>query len=108
MMTSEVKWTPGPWEIQGYTNYTGWAVYTQNRGCIAERWYAQNQKAPYADELKANAYLISAAPDLYAAAEKAECFISGFEGDELQEGIAEMLADLRGAIAKAKGEVSHG
>lgn len=36
------------------------------------------------------------------AMRRAESFISGFEGDELQEGIAEMLTGLRSAIAKVE------
>ncbi len=43
------------------------------------------------------------APDLLAALINAESFISGFEGDELQEGIDEMLTAIRAAIAKAQG-----
>jgi hypothetical protein len=31
---------------------------------------------------------------------RAEKFISGFEGDELQEGVDELLTDLRAAIEK--------
>lgn len=33
---------------------------------------------------------------------KAESFISGFEGDELQEGIADLLSELRSAIKQAE------
>lgn len=43
-----------------------------------------------------------AAPDLLAALDRAEAFIAGFEDDETQEGVAEMLAAIRAAIAKAK------
>jgi hypothetical protein len=46
-----------------------------------------------------------AAPDLLAALDRAEAFIAGFEDDETQEGIAEMLAAIRTALAKAKGLV---
>jgi hypothetical protein len=43
--------------------------------------------------------------DLLAALERAEGFISGFEDDDTQEGIAEMLAAIRAALASAKGIV---
>jgi hypothetical protein len=46
-----------------------------------------------------------AAPDLLAALERAEGFISGFEDDNTQEGVTEMLAAIRAALADAKGEV---
>jgi hypothetical protein len=41
---------------------------------------------------------------LTKALEEAESFISGFEGDELQEGINEKLATIRAALAYARGE----
>ena len=39
------------------------------------------------------------------ALELAESFISGFEGDETQGGIGELIDAARDAIAKARGEV---
>lgn len=45
-----------------------------------------------------------AAPDLLAALDRAEAFISGFEDDDTQEGVTEMLAAIRAALANAKGE----
>ena len=39
------------------------------------------------------------------ALERAEAFIDGFEDDDTQEGVGEMLAAIRVALAKAKGEV---
>ena len=38
------------------------------------------------------------------ALERAESFISGFEGDETQDGIGELIDAARAAIAKARGE----
>lgn len=38
--------------------------------------------------------------DLRALLERVESFVSGFEGDETQEGIDELLADVRAEIAK--------
>jgi len=46
-----------------------------------------------------------AAPDLLAALKRAEAFISGFEDDATQEGVTEMLAAIRAALASAKGIV---
>jgi len=42
---------------------------------------------------------------MLAALERAEGFISGFEDDDMQEGIGETLAAIRVAIARAEGEV---
>lgn len=52
---------------------------------------------------EANARLIAASPDQNSALIKAESFISGFEDDETQEGISELLAEIRSAIATARG-----
>ncbi|MCM0751548.1 hypothetical protein DEA98_10095 [Brucella pseudogrignonensis] len=50
-----------------------------------------------------NAPVIAASTEMLAALEKAEAFIAGFEGDELQENIGELLNETRAAIAKARG-----
>lgn len=39
------------------------------------------------------------------ALERAEAFMDGFEDDDTQEGVTEMLAAIRAALANAKGEV---
>jgi hypothetical protein len=39
--------------------------------------------------------------ELVEALTKAERFIAGFEGDELQEGIDALIAEIRAALAKA-------
>jgi len=53
-----------------------------------------------------NARLIAAAPALLAALAIAEDFMSGFEDDETQEGMAAKLAQIRAAIAAAKGSAA--
>jgi len=60
--------------------------------------------APYKLSIRfPNDYQREAARDPIEALRKAESFISGFEGDERQEGIDEMLSDIRAAIAQAEG-----
>lgn len=44
--------------------------------------------------------LPTVAPDLVALLARAESFISGFEGDELQTGIDDLLAELRAAMPR--------
>ena len=70
-MTEKTQHSPGPWELQTYTNYVGFAINAPGRGCIAERWYDTPQEEPYGSELVANARLILAAPDLLEACKKA-------------------------------------
>lgn len=64
-----MKHTPPPWELNKYEDFTGFSIWAQGRGCIAERWYDKDQESPYGDEIVANGRLISAAPDLLAALE---------------------------------------
>lgn len=47
-----------------------------------------------------------AVPRALAALKLAESFIAGFEGDELQDGISDMLAEIRGAIAQSESPTS--
>ena len=49
----------------------------------------------------ATAYRFAASNDILEQLQKAEDFISGFEGDEMQEGIDDLLSGIRAAIAKA-------
>jgi len=66
-------------------------------------------------EAPANAYMRELARDmgeawdtvsaLVGALKGAEGFVSGFEDDGMQEGVTDMLAAIRAAIARAKGIV---
>jgi hypothetical protein len=56
------------------------------------------------DDTTAFRNLICSAPDMLAALELAELFMSGFEGDEMQDDMPAHLATIRAAIAKARGE----
>jgi hypothetical protein len=47
--------------------------------------------------------LCEAAGEMLNALESAETFIAGFEGDECQEGMDELLGSIRAAVAKARG-----
>lgn len=64
---------------------------------------AFDYEAAAQEEHRRNKRLRNAALDLLAALDKAENFISGFEGDELQDGIDDLLATIRAAITRAKG-----
>jgi hypothetical protein len=48
----------------------------------------------------------AAAEDMYQALQLAEDFMSGFEGDDTQESIADKLATIRAALAKAEGRAN--
>jgi hypothetical protein len=61
------------------------------------------QELKRAKENKRKKLIEQAALELYEALEMAEGFISGFEDDEVQEGINEKLATIRAALDKARG-----
>lgn len=69
----------------------------QNPSVLGER----TDLLVYPDDLRA-AY--AGAVAARKALEKAERFIVGFEGDELQEGIGELLAELRAARVRIGGK----
>jgi transcriptional regulator with XRE-family HTH domain len=79
---------------------------TQHLPAIAQvlgvnvQWLASG-KGPV--RLGSDAKLSKAAPAMLAALHRAEAFILGFEDDDTQEGIADLLGVIRDAIAKAEG-----
>lgn len=108
------KHTPGPWTYEGDHTHRQFNIRMLGH-LIGVRDEAKhictvNNLPPHVlanrDQAtaEANARLITAAPDLLAALDRAEAFIAGFEDDDTQDGIPEMLAAMRAAIAKAKGE----
>lgn len=100
--------TPGPWEALPVSN---WVVARDSNGgssiLIAEL-YPDLAKKPGA--LKADGRLIAAAPDLLAAAERALTEIDNLSGgiDRVFGDAGVVMAHLRAAIAKAKGESTDG
>jgi len=87
--------TPGPWFASGTD-----VKPLGNRPLIC--WTGTPERA--LSEARANARLIAAAPRLLAALAIAEEFMSGFEDDETQEGMAAKMAEIRAAIAAATQE----
>jgi hypothetical protein len=94
-------------EIQdtGERKYCARAVIRDGTRYVGEISWTQGYGYPDEDAIKAGcisrAYMFAAAPGMLAELRKAESFISGFEDDELQEGIADLLAGIRSVIAKA-------
>jgi hypothetical protein len=102
------KHTPGPW----YTDAEGYgtpAIYARPDdqytpiAALRDPYAYRAPRPPEADsfdELKANALLIAAAPDLLAACE----FALSLEDSGAWAAPGELAAALRSAIAKATGE----
>lgn len=57
----------------------------------------------HVEDLRNLAHMMAASPVMLPALRKAESFISGFEDDETQVGIPELLAEIRTAITAAEG-----
>jgi hypothetical protein len=102
----------GPWKFRrlgGNPRVPGLVLETLHRPvrlndpvlfAIREDWVNYLLVMP---EGKAITAMVEAAPSLLAALVRAEEFLVGFEDDEAQN-IGDLLAEVRGAIALAKGE----
>lgn len=97
-------WTPGHWRLlveQSYRPECTVATIEQDgedlpyRGMIARLQSAEHIDGITGEELTANAHLIAAAPELYAALEMAQLWLS-VDGRFDMQGINAALAKARG------------
>ena len=102
----ETKWTPGPWEIA--------VERMEDLGCD-HIWIAPASWVPrvarvvvypeYEAEERANAHLIAAAPNLYAAlAEVAGSLHQTARDRDLSEGELSFMRRVDAVLSKARGE----
>lgn len=113
-MTQEAKHTPAPWRVQSDKNTT--RVIGDNGSLCGLHKTARNHIKGVSIcpiELKANACLIAAAPELLEALEVVEAQIESFytatitnakSRDENTELKSAALDNVRAAIAKARGQ----
>lgn len=103
--------TPGPWRV-AYDDHNGQAVVSSEHTEIATCWH--HCVGSIEKQMRANARLIAAAPELLAIAEEFLCTLDCLErnGPDLTCADGEFVAAstihdraemLRAAIAKAKG-----
>jgi hypothetical protein len=85
----------GPWEVNQYSNYEGYSISAEKRGCIAERWYPTELDEQENAEMAANAQLIAAAPELLDALKEAQ-------GQLYKLGVR--MGHVEAALAKATGK----
>ena len=98
-MTDQPKWTPGPWAVERNKRTWGWVdVVGPSLGVGGP---TQATDLTLADEVKriAEAHLIAAAPDLYAAG---QAIIDQMDALLLPDDA--LSAALRAALAKARGQ----
>ncbi len=96
---SETKWTPGPWKV--FKPDAARPGIEARRGSIVI-WGAAEEEAGI--EGLANAHLIAAAPDLYAAGLKVKCFLVARFGRLNDAEARGVLNVLLAALARARGE----
>ena len=85
--------TPGPWEVNRYSNYEGYSISAEKRGCLAERWYPAELDEQENAEMAANARLIAAAPEMLEA-------LKGAQAQLYKLGVR--MGHVESAIAKAE------
>ena len=98
-MTDQPKWTPGPWR---YDRTNGSPTTGEHMIAGAKPGYLAEVRDCGSGDVRANAHLIAAAPDMAEALEKALNFITNTEsemGETLPCGDA-----ARAALAKARGQ----
>lgn len=111
---SKTAWTPGPWEVCNSVD-----IYPV--GDFDARYFIADcdpENAPIEtlnsgenpdtdmtyQQVKANARLIAAAPELYEALEALSTFSGSFADPDDRERLNDMMAAGRAALAKARGE----
>ncbi len=109
-MADDPKWTPGPW-ASDYLDQNGQRVVSGQHIEICTCWH--HSVGSIEKEMEANAHLIAAAPDLYAAlddllasyAEPDQQICCGGHGCGCRGASVRDLAEhhARTAIAKARG-----
>lgn len=99
-LASGERWIPGRevWEETVAAGGYRWINVLDARGNIVARVQVDEDDA----EQTANLAKVIAAPRLFSALQIAEAFMSGFEDDECQEGMAGKLATIRAALLCAR------
>ena len=106
-MTDQPKWTKGPWPIKPTGDFKriviGDGLVDGPGGYEVAEVYSDDCDR---DEAMANAHLIAAAPDLYAALDNLETAATGAGVPHQQERklLHECITAARAALAKARGE----
>jgi hypothetical protein len=113
-MSTETKWTPGPWVVDGGSPSLIWAEGRERRrlgGLLVQGLLVADlaprtvNNVPPIDERRANARLIAAAPKMYEALWAALAEMEGmqalYDEDDLESTFRQRLAKVRAALAAA-------
>jgi hypothetical protein len=91
-----VKFSPGPWAIDGNANYLD-VINGEGRIAMIDDSRSTGWNTP---TVNANARLIAAAPDMYHALQDLIAYL----GVDVDNGLDELLTNARDAVAKATGK----
>lgn len=100
------KWTPGPWAVTDNRDLNGaYWIETDLFESLAEVRPGSTEAEEMGDTL-ANAHLIAAAPDLYAALETLRSYAEGQIADGLPHSptLPSAIGMAKAALNKARGE----
>jgi hypothetical protein len=100
------EFTPGPWMMAAIpSSVVGWPIVQQGvgRSICSISYLPRTADAEVYAESEANGHLITAAPDLLAAAEAQERLWE-YVGDDAHKQIKAVQQMRRAAIAKARGQ----
>lgn len=103
--------TPGPWTIDG----NHFQIWANDGGNAVASVYSTTAPEPMASEARANARLIASAPDLLAALEQCQTFVSAYiKAGQSRADMAGMPGPyaidtaIKSAIARATGAEGEG
>lgn len=109
-MADEPKWTPGPWfaDVVSGDDPNGDDWETDIEVVSGNLKFIHGHDLGYSDgtdvEIKANAHLIAAAPDLYAALDEVSASLHQLARDrDLSEAELDFMRKTDAALAKARG-----
>lgn len=93
------KFTPGPWKYVLGPHLSGMVVKNDYR--LGDDFVIASMEFGFEGQSQANLDLMTAAPDLYAALKLVDTWM---EATAKQLGITTIHADVRAALARARGE----
>ena len=101
-MTDQPKWTPGPWR---YDRTNGSPTTGEHMIAGAKPGYLAEVRDCGSGDVRANAHLIAAAPELAEAVRAALAISDKYVGDEGRTAECQAVYDqCAAALAKARGE----
>lgn len=95
------EFTKGPWKVRDVRDYGVDTIIGADKNFVAETgsWRPEHKK-----EQHANAHLIASAPDMYEAIKKAYKKLDDSGAWDMYEDVADVMGDLKKALAKAEGK----